>query len=196
MERSLTSASSFSARGKQEMRDKMNAEAATIFQKFKRKVNNSNRRVAKYHNNQTLRVEDVIDKWEATIFCNLCGRFIALDDASIDHLIPLSKGGENRIGNVTIVHKWCNHEKGDKDHSQTSMKFKKLYDPGDTGCIMIDSFAAHMLHPYRANSVRRSDLPKEFDDLPYIDQIRIVYDDIDDLIEAEHEMIEKLKSGY
>ncbi len=196
MEKSLTSASLFSAGGRQEMGEKMNAETGTILQKFKRKVKNANKRAAKYDNNQTLIVEDVINKWETTIFCNLCGRFIALDDASIDHLNPLSKGGENRIGNVTIVHKWCNHEKGDKEYSQTSMKFKKLYDPGDTGSFMIDSFAAHMLHPYRANPVKRSDLPKEFDNLPYVDQIRMVYNDIDDQIEAEHELMKKLKAGY
>lgn len=178
------------------MGETMNAETGKNLQKFKRKVKNANKRAAKYDNNQTLRVEDVIIKWEMTIFCNLCGRFIELDDASIDHLIPLSKGGENRIGNVTIVHKWCNHEKGDKEHSQTSTKFKKLYDPGDTGSFMIDSFAAHMLHPYRANPVRRSDLPRDFGNLPYIDQIRMVYNDIDDQIEAERETMKKFNAGY
>ncbi len=178
------------------MGEKMNAETNTILQKFKRKVKNANKRAAKYDNNQTLRVEDVIHKWETTIFCHLCGRYIELEDASIDHLIPLSRDGENKIENISIVHKWCNSAKGDKDSNQTSMKFKKLYDPGDTGSVMIDSFAAHLLQPYRLNLFRRSDLPKEFDNLPYIDQIRIVYDDIDDQIKAEHEIMKKHKVGY
>ena len=179
-----------------EMGEIMNAETGVIFQKFKRKVKNANKRAAKHDNNQTLRVEDVIHKWETTIFCHLCGRYILLDDASIDHLIPLSRGGGNAIDNITIVHKWCNHEKGDKESYETSEKFKKLYDPGDTGSVLIDSFGIHLLHSYRANPFRRSDLPKEFDNLPYIGQIRIVYNDIDDQIKAEHEIMKKHKVGY
>ncbi|MCY3907442.1 MAG: HNH endonuclease [Anaerolineaceae bacterium] len=177
------------------MEETMNTETGAILQKFKRKLKNANRRAAKKGDNQTLRLEDVIELWEVTIFCNLCGRFIVLEDASIDHLDPLSKGGENRIGNIAIVHRWCNSEKGDKGDIQTSVKFKEIYDPGDTGSILIDSFAAHLLHPYQANPFRRSDLPNEFGNHPYLDQIRMVYSDLDDLMEVEHEVMMKHQAG-
>jgi len=186
----------FGEGGKQVMGANMNAVSSETHLKFKRKVKNANRRAAKYDSHHTLLLEDVIKKWETTIFCYLCGRFIALDDASIDHLIPLSKGGRNRIDNIAVVHMWCNHEKGDKESYLTSEKFKKLYDPGDTGSVLIDSFGIHLLHSFVANPFRRSDLPEEFDDLPYIDQLRTVYNDIDDQIKAEHEIMKKHKVGY
>lgn len=178
------------------MRERASTNTDQVLPKFQRKVKNANKRAAKYANNQTLRVDDVINKWETTIFCHLCGRYIALDDASIDHLKPLSKGGGNSINNITIVHKWCNHEKGGKESQHTAEKFKKLYDPGDTGSDLIDSFAAHLLEPYTKHAFRRSELPREFGNLPYIDQIRIVYNDLDDQIAATHEIMKKLRDGH
>ncbi len=33
---------------------------------------------------------------------------------SIDHVIPRSKGGTNRLGNVALAHKGCNNHKADR----------------------------------------------------------------------------------
>lgn len=178
------------------MSERARTETNRILSKFQRKVKNANKRAAKYANYHTLRVDDVINKWETTIFCHLCGRYIALDDASIDHLNPLSKDGGNSIDNITIVHKWCNHDKGDKESQQTAEKFKKLYDPGDTGSGLIDSFVAHLLQPYKKHAFRRSELPRDFDNLPYIEQIRTVYNDLDDQIAATYEIMKKLRDGH
>ncbi|WP_020469614.1 HNH endonuclease [Zavarzinella formosa] len=45
--------------------------------------------------------------------CYLCGQPIQPDDASIDHVIPKSKGGNHSMGNLRAAHKECNFRKGD-----------------------------------------------------------------------------------
>lgn len=55
--------------------------------------------------------------------CYLCGFDMApqsemfAHDAtmpSLDHVIPKSKGGTNRLGNVALAHKQCNNRKADR----------------------------------------------------------------------------------
>ena len=57
--------------------------------------------------------------------CALCGEKmspldIAQDDldnpgqyATLDHILPVSKGGTNRTSNLQLAHNKCNNEKGD-----------------------------------------------------------------------------------
>lgn len=47
--------------------------------------------------------------------CALCGKPIQRDDeVSIDHIIPVSKGGATVESNLQLAHKSCNLEKGNK----------------------------------------------------------------------------------
>ncbi len=46
--------------------------------------------------------------------CGICGLFVPLDEMTLDHIIPLIKGGEHSIKNVQIAHLICNSAKGDK----------------------------------------------------------------------------------
>lgn len=46
--------------------------------------------------------------------CGICGRNMSKNDRSIDHIIPLSKGGSNEIWNLRIVHLVCNIRKNRK----------------------------------------------------------------------------------
>ena len=46
--------------------------------------------------------------------CAICGLDIKREDFSIDHIIPISKGGRNILKNLQPAHKWCNLEKGNK----------------------------------------------------------------------------------
>lgn len=46
--------------------------------------------------------------------CAYCGRHLALCDATVDHGIPLSRGGNNAIGNIFLVDLTCNQSKGSK----------------------------------------------------------------------------------
>lgn len=52
--------------------------------------------------------------------CGLCGGPIAYADATIDHIIPLSRGGLHSYDNVQIAHGRCNRRKSNnlpEDHA-------------------------------------------------------------------------------
>ena len=47
--------------------------------------------------------------------CAICGNPIeTMKDCTIDHIIPISKGGLTTIDNCQLAHKNCNVKKGDK----------------------------------------------------------------------------------
>ena len=43
--------------------------------------------------------------------CPICGRFVHDGEKELDHIVPLSKGGEHRLENLQIVHLVCNRRK-------------------------------------------------------------------------------------
>ena len=45
--------------------------------------------------------------------CGICGRFIPLEEYTIDHIIPLSKGGTNDLSNLQACCSFCNKAKDD-----------------------------------------------------------------------------------
>ncbi len=44
--------------------------------------------------------------------CGICGNSVELQEASIDHVIPLARGGSHTWGNVQLSHLSCNLSKG------------------------------------------------------------------------------------
>jgi 5-methylcytosine-specific restriction endonuclease McrA len=47
--------------------------------------------------------------------CGICGKPITkMKDATIDHVIPLSRGGVDSPLNMQLAHDKCNQEKGNK----------------------------------------------------------------------------------
>lgn len=44
--------------------------------------------------------------------CQICGKPVCAWQISIDHIIPLSKGGTNDEGNLQLTHEFCNKAKG------------------------------------------------------------------------------------
>lgn len=55
---------------------------------------------------------DIYDRDEGV--CHLCGGFVEWDDFSIDHVIPISKGGPDTPANVATSHLLCNLSRGAK----------------------------------------------------------------------------------
>lgn len=60
------------------------------------------------------------------LYCSLCGELIEKDDpkgpVTADHIIPLSKGGSNRVENKQPAHRKCNEKKGDNVESEDFYK--------------------------------------------------------------------------
>lgn len=51
--------------------------------------------------------------WTNGKICGICGRKIKrFDEMTIDHIIPLSRGGNNKIDNCQLAHSACNAMKG------------------------------------------------------------------------------------
>jgi len=46
--------------------------------------------------------------------CIICGRYLRRVHASIDHVIPRSKGGAHHVTNWALAHRACNGEKGNR----------------------------------------------------------------------------------
>lgn len=44
--------------------------------------------------------------------CALCGLGIDMASASLDHIVPKSRGGRNEIFNLRAAHKKCNSSRG------------------------------------------------------------------------------------
>lgn len=55
-----------------------------------------------------------IEKLRFDSTCYLWGLEIeSVEEASWDHIVPLSKGGGDTDENLALTHSWCNSEKGD-----------------------------------------------------------------------------------
>lgn len=53
--------------------------------------------------------------------CGLCGRHVSGADASVDHIIPLSKGGLHSYANTQIAHLVCNLKRGNRGPAQVRL---------------------------------------------------------------------------
>lgn len=58
-------------------------------------------------------------QWKKVLFksgcrCYLCGITLTMETATVDHFIPISKGGNNDVENLRLACFDCNKEKGDK----------------------------------------------------------------------------------
>jgi len=47
-------------------------------------------------------------------YCHICGLKVEYKEASVDHMIPLSKGGLNNANNFKLAHISCNQERGNR----------------------------------------------------------------------------------
>jgi 5-methylcytosine-specific restriction endonuclease McrA len=43
--------------------------------------------------------------------CWICGEQVAMEDATLEHIRPLSEGGSSHVDNLAISHAVCNHRR-------------------------------------------------------------------------------------
>lgn len=53
--------------------------------------------------------------------CGICRRPVSRPESSVDHIIPLSKGGEHSYANTRIAHLRCNIARGNRGAAQIRM---------------------------------------------------------------------------
>ena len=73
------------------------------------------------HRAQTLGIECDVSINLAAVFkrdrgiCARCGDWVQPKHASMDHILPLSRGGTHTWGNIQLMHLICNLRKGHRD---------------------------------------------------------------------------------
>jgi 5-methylcytosine-specific restriction endonuclease McrA len=46
--------------------------------------------------------------------CHICGEWVSIHDLTLDHIIPLKKGGTHTADNIRVAHRSCNSRKGSR----------------------------------------------------------------------------------
>lgn len=63
-------------------------------------------------------------KW----YCPFCGDArVKLADLALDHILPIVRGGTNDIGNLQVMCRWCNEDKGTLTMNEWAIQ-KAVYD--------------------------------------------------------------------
>ena len=63
--------------------------------------------------------------WRDKNVCQYCSRLCCIDELTVDHVLPRSKGGLNTWENLVAACKKCNQKKGNKTPEQANMKLIK-----------------------------------------------------------------------
>lgn len=53
--------------------------------------------------------------------CGICHLQVEPGEQSIDHILPITQGGEHSYANTQLAHRRCNQQKGNRGHSQLRM---------------------------------------------------------------------------
>ena len=69
---------------------------------------------------QRVQREEVIARDQS--ICYLCGRFAERDDIHIDHIVPISRGGNGTLENLAVTHSHCNEVKGTRLVSELDLE--------------------------------------------------------------------------
>jgi hypothetical protein len=54
--------------------------------------------------------------------CQYCGKYLHLNDMTLDHKTPPARGGQNTLENLVLSCWWCNSDKGILDNNEYRYK--------------------------------------------------------------------------
>jgi len=95
-----------------------NCKAWNKNNKFKRIACWINQRAKKFDINGKINEEDIISIFiNQKGLCNACSKDIT-NKFTVDHIVTMSKGGENTPKNIQLLCHFCNSSKADKDYNQ------------------------------------------------------------------------------
>jgi 5-methylcytosine-specific restriction endonuclease McrA len=75
-----------------------------------------------------VRKKTMLFKDMATVNCCFCDKSLSFKDATIEHIIPRSKGGTNSLSNLSLSCAPCNHRRHDIDFDLWKKSFSKKKD--------------------------------------------------------------------
>jgi len=73
-------------------------------------------------NNIHCTIDEISEKYKTSPYCLYCGVFLLPEDVSLDHILPRSKGGSDKIENLAISCIDCNRMK----HTRTGEEFSEF----------------------------------------------------------------------
>ncbi|MHA2279853.1 MAG: HNH endonuclease [Promethearchaeota archaeon] len=106
--------------------------------------------------------------------CQYCGKEPPVDEITMDHIFPKSRGGESNFENCVLCCMECNHKKGNRSLSETGMRLRRLkrLPNGDWTTVFYDSPRTPQWNPLYA--LKRRTCPqswaaflKDFDESLY-----------------------------
>ena len=59
--------------------------------------------------------------------CAICGKPVSYDDMTVDHIVPLSQGGNNHFANLQLACLPCNRMKADCNSQQFYKKLRQVW---------------------------------------------------------------------
>jgi 5-methylcytosine-specific restriction endonuclease McrA len=89
-----------------------------------------------------LTVDEILAWMKKTPTCTYCGDPIKPRDYSIDHIIPRSRGGKDKLHNLHLVHKSCNLAKGNLLDEEYRDLLRYLDDKPDVKRIVLQRLKA------------------------------------------------------
>lgn len=105
--------------------------------KMRRRFNSAKRRVlqGRATGAWTITKDQFLELWH-TKGCWICGQPMG-DDRTLDHVIPLSKGGDNTLDNLRMAHMRCNQRKSSKIQTEPGVPPSRRHPEdltGECGC--------------------------------------------------------------
>ena len=77
--------------------------------------------------------------------CQYCGRRFSTSDLSLDHVIPLSRGGPSNWDNIVCACLPCNVKKGNRQPEEAGMRLRRV--PGKPRGTPLGLMSPQRIHP-------------------------------------------------